>query len=235
MNFKKLKLHNRMSIKINPKILYFLIFIGSITCTAMDIEEGMARITSYQDFIKTIVNQTFPGCTIVAYKVDSKSPFYSSESVILSNDDEKIMVSKKSFIPQVQYGLIWSTSILGFGCRPDITWYEFISLQDTDVPKKITTLKQCGIKDQMNGRNWFIINEDARGLINDTVRVLSVQDDLQMRALKFEEAKFLLDSLAHKKFKFPMNYQNQQVIKILKAIYRNQCGLEYGTRPQKIV
>lgn len=203
----------------------------------MDFDDGMTRITSYQDFIK--ITQNFSACTIVAYKVNSRSPFYSQKTSRVSSD-KKIIKPMESFLSPMDYGLIWGTGILNL-CEFSkgthdyrLLWYEFISLQNSDVPKKIATLKQCGIENQMNGVNWFIFNEAVQKPINENVCILSAQDDLQMRTLHFEDAKFLLDSLMCNKCKFPMDHQNKMAIKILKDIYRNQSGLDYDAKPQKI-
>ena len=131
-----------MRMKVFKKIttiFYFLILLQSLDCSAMDFDEGMIKIRSFDDFCKFYESASKDcGRAIVAYKVSRFCPFYSKGCPLLDANDEAIITRSDSFL-RVHYALIQKTGECGVSIDEILSprmWYEFMPLLACDHQKE---------------------------------------------------------------------------------------------------
>ena len=235
---------------MNFQQIFTMIFFGLLSnnCTAMDFNEGMIKIRSFEQFCafyNAIKDEG--GWAIVAYNVNRFSRFYSKGCPALDVDDQKIVVNKKSYFSRVHYALITSAQEGGVTVEEILdprTWYHFVPIRVVGYQRDPheQTMDIVSQKDAQRTRfgHNFVFNEKAYldeaefgypaacDVPRETINVLKTKDALEMRALNGADARLLLKLLETQKIS--LGWQDQGLVIGLKKIFKQENGFSYDSR-----
>lgn len=230
-----------MNIKIFQTVFYCIISLAALNCKAMDFNDGMKKIRSYQDFCQIYQEADVSyGDAVVAYQVDRRSTFYSKGSPLLDVEDQKLITSKESWFSRVHYALIELHSVTGlppYGVS--YRWHAFTPILSKDkVAQQLDIVASEQIANYR--QSCFIFAEEKHfdetefyyGAPLDAVRqqinILQTRDNLRMRAITALDAQILLKFLETQKVS--AGWQDQWLTIALKRKFEQEYGFSYDSR-----
>lgn len=231
-----------MSTTMSPMIFYFIIICTTFSGFAMDFNDGMKNIRSYQDLCQMHKEADVSyGKAVVAYRVDRRSRFYCRCNPVLDAQDQKLMSSGEHACPRVHYALIEESTYEDLPPSSfSYTYFEFVpilikgkpipQLEIVDCPEIAKRHDKCFIfSDEWNYFDKTEFCSDAGYFpIRKQINILRTRDNLRMRPIHTIDALILLQWLQTQKIS--VGWQDESLAITLKKKFEQEYGFSYDSR-----
>ena len=224
------------------QLIYFLMLFLLTTLTAMDFNDGMKEIRSYDDFFRLHLEAHIDHArAIVAYRVDRHSRFYTRCNPILNEQEQKLMSSTEHTYPRVHYAIIEMSTYEDL--PPSLFSYTYFSFFPIlaagaiqEELKIVDSIKIARCNEQSflfpDGIYYFDKTNFRPGAYyfpkRKKINVIQSRDNLRMRAITGVDALILLKWFQEQTVS--VGWQDQSVVFDLKKKFEQDFGFSYESR-----